>query len=291
MNPRKMQLLGKTVREARQQAGFSLVRLALEMGWQGTSPLVAIEKGRRLPQPDTIERLGERLQMPHTDIVYLQGLAGYRQPTQLPAAKRIRAVFQEIIAAYPPEHLIFPVYVLDYQFRVWMSNLAPLIYLNDAVAVMRDFVERRRTLFEIIFDAQLNWDHTSTNHYEIKRDQVYRFKARNLFRRSEDFYLAYPECMEPLLAPADFALFKTIWDDVQTDSVGLYRIKTLNKTLVNGVPMDFILEDAPIPQLDDLFFMVSYYPEPSAENIRNCQAVFGNLPPADTRWFIPSDVA
>ncbi len=287
MNAYKMQLLGAAVRRLRQQHGQSLFDLATAMGWQGTSPLIAIEKGKRLPRPETLERLGACLGLRHADIVFLQGLAGYRQPTVLPPLEHIRLVLGDIAAAYPPEQLVFPVYVMDFQFRVWMANTASLIFLGDDTALMQAFVDQRRTILEIIFDSRLALTDAALSRDETNRDQVYRFKSRNLFRQHEDFYLAYPDCLRMKLTPSDYACFGRAWDEVQTSAITSYRIKTLNRTAVDGVPMDFVLEEHPIPQLEDMFFIVSYYPEPSPDNLRRCQTVFAAAPPRPIRWFMP----
>ncbi len=61
-----LKLLGQTLRLFREQAQprkISQFRLAALMRWEGTAPIIEIEKGRRLPRPETLNALGEALQL------------------------------------------------------------------------------------------------------------------------------------------------------------------------------------------------------------------------------------
>ena len=73
--------IGEALRRFRQQKGISQFDLAVAMGWKGTNPVIQIEKGRRLPRPDTIERLGACLGLSYVEVHYLNGLGGYVPPT------------------------------------------------------------------------------------------------------------------------------------------------------------------------------------------------------------------
>src|SRR5215510_14121986 len=112
-----LKLLGnaiKTFREQAQPKKISQFRLATMMQWEGTAPLVEIEKGRRHPRPETLNALGEALQLSPADIAYLHGLAGYREVTTMPPLEQIKRVLR----AMEPDiaQRLYPVYVMDYQF-------------------------------------------------------------------------------------------------------------------------------------------------------------------------------
>src|SRR5690242_9475285 len=82
-----LKMLGNAIRMFREQAQprkISQFRLATLMQWEGTAPVIEIEKGRRHPRPETLNALGEALQLSPADIAYLHGLAGYRTVTVMP---------------------------------------------------------------------------------------------------------------------------------------------------------------------------------------------------------------
>src|SRR5688572_16838603 len=92
-------LLGQTIRMFRERAQpkkISQFRLASLMQWEGTAPIVAIEKGKRRPRPETLNALGEVLQLSPADIAYLHGLAGYRSITVMPPIEQIKRVLQAV---------------------------------------------------------------------------------------------------------------------------------------------------------------------------------------------------
>jgi len=93
------------------------------MRWEGTAPIIEIEKGRRLPRPETLNALGEALQLSHADIAYLHGLAGYRATTVMPPLEQVKRVLQAIESEIA--QTLYPVYIMDYQFRFWMIISSP----------------------------------------------------------------------------------------------------------------------------------------------------------------------
>src|SRR5262245_14181879 len=120
-----LKLLGETLKAFRVNARprpISQFRLAAMMQWEGTAPIVEIEKGKRRPRPETLNALGEALQLSPADIAYLHGLAGYREPTVMPPLDRIVRVLEAIEGDL--SRRLYPVYVLDFMFRHWMVNTA-----------------------------------------------------------------------------------------------------------------------------------------------------------------------
>ena len=49
--------LGQELLRLRKRRGMSQFDLAVCVEWKGTGPVIQIEKDRRIPQPDTIEKL------------------------------------------------------------------------------------------------------------------------------------------------------------------------------------------------------------------------------------------
>src|SRR5215813_9674865 len=151
-----LQLLGNTIRAFREQAQpkkISQFRLAALMNWEGTAPIIEIEKGRRHPRPETLNALGEALQLSHADIAYLHGLAGYREITVMPPVEQIKRVLQAIepdIAALP-----YPVIVLDYQFRHWMVNPATTAFAGGSLELATEMMRHGVHGFDVVFDSRL----------------------------------------------------------------------------------------------------------------------------------------
>lgn len=130
------------------------------MNWEGTAPIVEIEKGRRHPRPETLNALGEALQLSHADIAYLHGLAGYREITVMPPLEQIKRVLQTI----EPEitQRFYPVYVMDYQFRFWMMNGASA-YQRESLDPLIKMMKQGIDGLSMGFDSRMPFHQGSTN--------------------------------------------------------------------------------------------------------------------------------
>src|SRR5215467_13372707 len=151
-----LKLLGEAIRRFREQASpkrMSLFRLASLMQWEGTAPIIEIEKGRRRPRPETLNALGEALQLSPADIAYLLGLAGYRTTTVMPPLDQVRRVLQAIEADIARRR--YPVLVIDYQFHHWMVNMATAGLVGGSVATLAALMRRRVHGFDAVFDSRL----------------------------------------------------------------------------------------------------------------------------------------
>src|SRR5262245_7493867 len=185
-----LRLLGQTLRAFREQAQphkISQFRLATLMKWEGTAPIIEIEKGRRLPRPETLNALGEALQLSHADIAYLHGLAGYRATTVMPPLEQAKRVLQAI----EPEvaQAMYPVYIMDYQFRFWMMNPAAAAFDGGSCDDTIQMLARGVDAFAMVFDSRLPIRGGDGVTDTIERESLFRFKAYNLYRRHEPFYL------------------------------------------------------------------------------------------------------
>lgn len=271
-----LNLLGNAIRNFREQAEpkkISQFRLASLMQWEGTAPIVEIEKGRRLPRPETLNALGEALQLSPADIAYLHGLAGYRAITVMPPIEQIKRV---LIALEPDiaQHL-YPVYVMDYQFRFWMMNSATAAYQGGSVDFLPSVMQQGLNGLTMSFESRLPLHEGFTNADTIERESVFRFKALNLYRRHEPFYLAYPDCMKTILIPDDYARFERCWHEVDVRMQDVYPISPQIVEQVGSVVLKFNIHMMEILHLDRLLFVAYYEPkDDDSGNHARCEAFF-----------------
>jgi hypothetical protein len=269
-------LLGNAIRTFREQAQpkrISQFRLAALMQWEGTAPIIEIEKGRRRPRPETLNALGEALQLSPADIAWLHGLAGYRDITVMPPVEQVKRVLRTI----EPEiaHRRYPVYVLDYQFRFWMMNTAGA-FQGGSLDLSRHVVERGLDAFRLVFDSYLPFRGGPSDAEVYEREIVFRFKAYNLYRRHEPFYLSLPERMKGHLAPHDYAHFVQCWNAVNVQMQDVFPINPQLSVRVGSAVLTFEIHMVELLHLDRLLFLVYYEPKDDGSGNRaRCEAYFG----------------
>jgi hypothetical protein len=278
-----LELLGNAIRSFREQAQpkkISQFQLAVLMGWEGTAPIVEIEKGRRHPRPETLNALGRALQLSPADIAYLHGLAGYREvTTMLPTDQIIRVL--EAVAPEIAQHF-YPVYIMDYQFRFWMMNTAVAAFdggsLDHSINSMRQgidgltmsFTSRPRSNRDFAYEAVM------------EADTIFRFKAYNLYRRHEPFYLAYPQSMQAKLTPEDYARFERRWNEVDVRIQDMYPINPQLTHRRESMILTFDIHIVEIPHLDRQLFAAYYTPaRDESGNRERCEAHFAEYSPTD----------
>lgn len=277
--------VGDELRRFRMRAGISQFDLAVCMEWKGTNPVIQIEKNRRIPRPDTIERLGKCMGLSYLDIHYLNGLAGYHLPTRLPPPEFVTDTLDHIAEAirdYP-----YPAYVVDYQFRVWLTNPATVLFTLGDAAALRELLARPLQVFDMVFDSRLGMRARSRDIDYLEQGQIFRFKASNAFRQHEPFFLAYPDCMK-YLEPDDYRNFSKVWQSIDMSTVTAIRpvqVQAFYSRLRQGDitslfpagEVAFYLRVDSILHLGDLLQIVMFVPVDEALAARIC------LP------FIPAD--
>jgi hypothetical protein len=268
--------LGQAIRNFREHAPpgrISQFRLATLLQWQGTAPIVEIEKGRRHPRPETLSALGEALQLSPADIAYLHGLAGYRAVTVLPPIEQVKRVLHAIepdLAQRP-----YPVHVLDYQFRHWMVNAATATLVGGSMATLQELLRHGVHGFDIVFDSRLPARGQFTHPEAVERERVYRFKAHNLYRRHEPFYLAYPECMRPRLLPADYDRFAACWTAIQVGMEQTFPVHPQLTVRLGGHDLTLVIHMVELLQLDRLLYIGYFEPkDDTSGNRQRCEAYF-----------------
>jgi hypothetical protein len=277
-----LKLLGDTIKTFREQAQprkVSQFRLAALMEWEGTAPVIEIEKGRRHPRPETLNRLGEALQLSPADIAYLHGLAGYRMVTEMPPLEQIKRVLKTI----EPDiaRRTYPVYVMDYQFRFWMINGAVAAFQGGLTEVVTEMMKQRIDGLSMGFDTRLPFHQGVAGVKSVEREAIFRFKAYNLYRRHEPFYLAYPDYIEPRLLPKDYARFVKRWNEVDVRMQDVYPITPQLSEHIGVHVLKFDIHIVEIPHLDRLLFIAYYEPkDDESGNRQRCEHYFKQYSPS-----------
>jgi hypothetical protein len=290
-----LKLLGETIRLFREQAQperISQFRLATLMQWEGTAPIIEIEKGRRRPRPETLNALGEALQLSPADIAYLHGLAGYRAVRVMPPIGQIKRTLQAI----EPEiaRRLYPVYVLDYQLHHWMVNSATAALMGRSLEQLAGLMRHGVDGFTAVFDSRLEVRKTFCNVEAVEQERMFRFKQLNLYSRHEPFYLAYPHCMQHQLLPEDYERFIQCWHQVQVGTDHLFPIHPEIQVRLGTEVVTFVIHVVELLQLDRLLFVGYYEPKDDLPgNRERCEAYFsryGSERQACLRaWDLPTD--
>jgi hypothetical protein len=276
-----LKMLGNTIRLFREQAQprkISQFQLAVMMQWEGTAPIVEIEKGRRHPRPETLNALGEALQLSPADIAYLHGLAGYRAITVMPPIEQIKRVLQTIEPDIAQRR--YPVYVMDYRFRFWMINSATAAFQDGSLEHTVSIIKNAIDGFSMSFNSRFPLEEDIAHAEVIERETIFRFKAYNLYRRHEPFYLAYPECMQEQLTPADYQRFVKSWNEVDVRMQDVYPVTPEITSRVGSLALRFNIHIVEIPHLDRLLFVAYYDPkDDGAGNRERCENYFTQYSP------------
>ena len=271
-----LKLLGEAIRRFREQASpkrMSLFRLATLMQWEGTAPIIEMEKGRRRPRPETLNALGEALQLSAADVAYLHGLAGYRAATVMPSIAQIKRVLQEIEPDIAQR--LYPVYVLDFQFRHWMVNAATAALVGGSPGALTELMRQSVQGFNVVFDSRLPVRQCFCDPEAVEQERMFRFKLHNLYRRHEPFYLAYPECMQCQLLPEDYARFVTCWKEVEVGRHQVFPIHPHIKVRLGADEITFVIHMVELLQVDRLLYVGYYEPKDDASgNRERCEAYF-----------------
>jgi hypothetical protein len=271
-----LKLLGEVLRSFRERAEpkkITQFRLANLMQWEGTAPIIEIEKGRRHPRPETLNALGEALQLSPADIAYLHGLAGYRELTQMPALDQIKRVLSAI--EFEIVQRIYPVYVLDYLFQHWMVNTATATLIGGSVELLRFLMQRGIHGFTVVFDSRLPIRQFFPEPEATERERMFRFKSHNLYRRHEPFYLAYPDCMKSELLPEDYSRFEKTWHEVQISKDAVFPVHPEVQICLGKELFIFHIHMVELLHLDRLIYVAYYEPKDDGKwNRERCEAYF-----------------
>ncbi len=263
---------GGELTRLRKQKGISQFDLTVMMNWSSTSPLIQIEKNRRIPKLETIERLSSCLELDYIQKHYLLGLAGFLLKTEIPQKKQVITTLEHV-SSYMC-NIQYPSFIVDYKYRFWLFNPAVSVLANGDNKILYQLLSRCFSVFDVYFNSQVGFCQSITNIEQVQDDQIFRFKASNLFRQHEDFYLAYPDCMS-YLETEDYTAFEKAWNKI--DHNVLVDVKAIQipdfynriekgdvSVCLNGKDVYFHITVLPILHLGDLFQVVTYVPVDSA---------------------------
>lgn len=267
--------LGQEIMRLRKGKGISQFELAVRMNWSSTSPIIQIEKDRRIPKIETLEKMSVHMELDYRELYYLLGLAGYIPPTRLPHERQIIKTLCHI-ADYL-SNIRYPAYIIDYRFRFWLFNPAFSIFSFGESKKIKHTLSNKKSIFDIIFDSRLGFRQYIRDVDKLERVQILIFKSLNSFRQHEDFFQAYPECMNHLL-PEDYNSFARTWSDIDVDKLtDIQRKASISEMFkeskeggliieTNGVPLHFNVVWKSILHLGDLFHIVNWIPVNLSDN-------------------------
>src|SRR5262249_38380630 len=129
--------------------------------------------------------------------------------------------------------------------------------------------------FDIVFDSRLPARRQFTHPEAVERERVYRFKAPNLYRRHEPFYLAYPECMRPRLLPADYRRVPAFSEAIQGRMVQTFPVHPQFTVRLAGHDLTMAIHMVELLQLDRLLYVGYFEPkDDTSGNRQRCEAYF-----------------
>ena len=263
---------GQELNRLRKDKGISQFDLTVMMDWSSTSPLIQIEKDRRIPKIETIEKLSRCLDLDYIQRHYLLGLAGFLLKTEIPQKQQVIKTLEHV-SSYMCS-IQYPSFIVDFKYRFWLFNPAVSILADGDYEILHRLLSQRINVFDVYFNSQVGFCQSIANIEHVQNDQIFRFKASNLFRQHEDFYLAYPDCMK-YLATEDFIAFERAWNKI--DHNVLIDVKSIQipdfynriekgdvSVYLNGKEVFFHITVLPILHLGDLFQVVTYVPVDSS---------------------------
>lgn len=149
--------------------------------------------------------------------MYFYGLAGKIPSTLTPTLSQIIQSFDTLISGL--QNFPFPAYVLDSRyFRFWMINSPTMALIGgfDRVIELANC-----SVFQLLFSPRFGISILlGESLRRIQIEQVRRFKALNILRRHEEFYMEYPERLrdKDSLTDDEYAVFEETWNTVSPDS-------------------------------------------------------------------------
>jgi len=112
----------------------------------------------------------------------------------------------------------------------------------------------------------------------VQAEQIRRFKAINIFRRHEAFYMAYPEKLrdENLLTPEEYAVFERMWNEINHDTKSAPYFDATTLEFDPGVyHLEFHLKAESVLDLGGLF-SISWFDLKNRESEEAAKAFFSS---------------
>lgn len=206
---------------------------------------------------DSLELLVKALDLSYADAVYFYGLAGKIPPLKMPSFRQVKRSLDVVSAglgSFP-----FPAYVLDSRYyRFWLVNAATarLVGGDDNV-----FALANCSVLQLIFSRKYGVaDLFGEKLPDVQREQIRRYKALNIMRRHEHYYMEYPDRLKEKdgLTDAEYAAFLEVWNNVEADSLPAHNAVNDVEYTLGGTSITFRLTAETILDLDNLFSITWY---------------------------------
>ncbi|MFN8379527.1 MAG: hypothetical protein U0452_12745, partial [Anaerolineae bacterium] len=190
---------------------------------------------------------------------------------------------QRVLQAIEPglAQRIYPAYVMDYQFRFWLINGAAAAFqpLLPDIAIQQGVDGVTMT-----FNSRLPLYQGPPGGEAQEREAIFRFKAYNIYRRHEPFYLSYLDQMKERLLPQDFLRFEQRWNEVNVRMEDVFPLSPVLMRDLGSTTMVFEVHMVEVLHLNHLFFAAFYEPrDDHTGNRERCEAYFSEVGP-DTKY-------
>ncbi len=264
--------------EARELRGVSRKKLAAAIGYPPDQAgfITDIDRGNRIPEPATLDKLTTCMGLAYEDKSLLFDLAGYLFSRQVPDLESIKQELTPLAERH--RHSRYPVMITDRRFAFWVLNPAGTELFGsfegqkptDTIKALVNYYHNQPdarfiTIFDVVFNSGLPFRSRLMNADSFCRYQIARFKSLNRGEQHRRFYVEYPERMEKWLSPEDYAFFKRIWNETEAAFEGKGNIHVRATGTGTGVRADLVT--IPIHGLDG-FFEITYL-EPETDEIEN----------------------
>ncbi|MBE2196681.1 MAG: helix-turn-helix transcriptional regulator [Anaerolinea sp.] len=281
---------GAELRKAREGRGWNTLKLASEY-YYGTprsdNTIRRWEGGKCLPKEENIRRLAEIFELSYPDAMYWYGLGKKLPRLTIPSKRQIIDILDALIPAMQQHN--YPAYVLDSRYnRICLINSAAVELFGG---IKRVHELANYSVFQLLFLDDLGVTPLlGKGLAEIRKEQILRFKAVNMYWRHEEFYMEYPERLKSKdgLLEAEYKEFESLWNVVQPGSTTNYAMHS-EITFGYNSPVRFRLIIDLILSLGNLF-SISWYNPVDRKSEDAAKKVLGQFPSGECvkLWEIPS---
>lgn len=272
------------LRTARDITNAELAEVLYGVGNNNTSVISNLNQSKL---PDTggpinlerLQKLCDYMQLPYHEKMLLYGLSKHLPVTPAPRPDQVETEFCYVIQELVDHP--YPAYVLDRVFfRFWLANsiIVKIIGGEEKVRQIKDC-----SVFDLVYDDK-KWGMNGLldqNYLEtLRKAQVLRFKALNMTKQHEDYYMGYPEVLEKSLGEDAYKSFKDHWEELRTFGLDAHY----NRVVFNfgELQIHFRITYETVWSLGDLFYIIRYFPRSVEDTIKynECMQFIGTPEPS-----------
>lgn len=261
-----LQRLGHLIRYWRKQKNLSQYKLGSRCGSLQRA-ISEIERGLRRPEPETLARICQTLDIPHSQRSMAFGWAGYRPLTAWPSPTSLAT--SRHVAEQQIKQAECIAYILDYQYRIWSINTYTEAALGGSsnLHAIRESVKYPITTFEVLLREDLPHVEYIQNRGALTKTQMIRFHYLNSERQWEPFFQNYPEKMQSRLPESGFKLFSTLWKEAEKTkpSDDSFPFTAEIQIQLDNDIVAFNIRSVPWVDLPNMMFTVFYQPKTASD--------------------------